>query len=62
MNLTLLGALLGGLAATGLLMAVLATPPLRRPTMSDRIAPYLTDAARPSRLLTGPRAAAPRRR
>ena len=44
-NLTLLGALLGGLAAAGLLLAVLASPPMRRPTMSDRIAPYLTDAA-----------------
>jgi tight adherence protein C len=52
-NLVLIGALLGGLAAAGLLMAVLAAPPLRRPSLSDRIAPYLTDAARPSRLLTG---------
>lgn len=53
MNLTLLGALLGGLVGVGLLTAILAAPPLRRPTMSDRIVPYLTDAARPSRLLTG---------
>ena len=53
MNLTMLGALIGGLAAVGVLLAVFAAPPLRRPTMSDRIAPYLTDAARPSRLLTG---------
>jgi tight adherence protein C len=53
MNLTLIGALLGGLAAAGLLITVFATPPMRRPTMADRIAPYLTDAARPSRLLTG---------
>jgi len=52
-NLTLLGAILGGLVAAGLLLAVLATPPLRRQTMSDRIAPYVSDAARPSRLLTG---------
>ncbi len=49
----LLGALLGGLAGAGLLMAILAAPPLRRPTMSDRIAPYLADAAQPSRLLSG---------
>lgn len=49
----MIGGLLGGLAAAGLLLAVLASPPLRRPTMGDRIAPYLTDAARPSRLLTG---------
>ena len=53
MNLVLIGALLGGLAGAGLLMAILAAPPLRRPTLSDRIAPYLTDAAKPSRLLTG---------
>jgi tight adherence protein C len=53
MNPTALGALLGGLVGAGLLIAILASPPLRRPTMSDRIAPYLTDAARPSRLLTG---------
>ena len=53
MSLVLLGAILGGLCAVGVLLAVFATPPLRRPTMSDRIAPYLTDAARPSRLLTG---------
>ncbi len=53
MSVILLGALLGGLAGAGLLMAILASPPMRRPTMSDRIAPYLTDATRPSRLLTG---------
>ncbi len=53
MNLTLLGAILGGLIGTGLLLAVLATPPMRRQTMSDRIAPYVVDAARPSRLLAG---------
>lgn len=51
MNATAVGALLGGLAGAGLLMAILASPPLRRTTMSDRIAPYLTDTARPSRLL-----------
>lgn len=53
MNLTLTGAMLGGLAGLGLLTAIFAAPPMRRPTLSDRIAPYLTDAARPSRLLTG---------
>ena len=50
---TAIGGLLGGLAACGLLLALFAIPPMRRPTLSDRIAPYLTDAARPSRLLTG---------
>jgi len=53
MNVAVIGALLGGLAACGLLLALFAIPPMRRPTLSDRIAPYLTDAARPSRLLTG---------
>ncbi len=53
MNTLLLGALLGGLAGAGLLMAILGSPPLRRPTMSDRIAPYLADTAQPSRLLSG---------
>jgi len=53
MNPMLLGGILGAVAATGLLMAILSTPPLRRPTLSDRIAPYLAEAGRPSRLLTG---------
>lgn len=53
MTVTAIGGLLGGLAACGLLLALFAVPPMRRPTLSDRIAPYLTDAARPSRLLTG---------
>lgn len=51
MNPLLLGGILGAVAAAGLLVAVLSIPPLRRPTMSDRIAPYLADAGRPSRLL-----------
>lgn len=59
MTLAMIGALVGGLAAAGLLIAVFATPPMRRPTMADRIAPYLTDAARPSRLLTGTVAGGP---
>ena len=47
----MIGGLLGGLAAAGLLLAVLASPPLRRPTLADRIAPYVADTATPSRLL-----------
>jgi tight adherence protein C len=47
-----IGGLLGALAATGLLLAVLGSPPLRRPSLSDRIAPYLIDSTVPSRLLT----------
>ncbi len=47
----LIGGLLGALVATGLILAVLASPPLRRPTLADRIAPYLRDTAGQSQLL-----------
>jgi len=49
---SLVGAFLGLAAAAGVLIAVLALPPLRRPTLEDRIAPYLRDTAQASRLLT----------
>lgn len=49
----LIGAALGGLIAVGLLVAVFGTPPMRRTTLADRIAPYLSDTPPPSRLLTG---------
>lgn len=48
----LVGAVLGAVVATGLLLAVFGAPPLRRITLADRIAPYLSDATRPSRLLS----------
>jgi len=48
-----LGGLLGLLAATGLMMAVLAAPPLRRPRLEQRLAPYLRDTPGQSRLLAG---------
>ena len=48
----LAGAGLGLLAGGGLLLAVSGTPAARRPTLDDRLAPYLRDAPRPSRLLT----------
>lgn len=51
----LLGALVGLLGAAGLLLAVFSSPPMRRPSLSDRIAPYLVDTTVPSRLLTGAR-------
>ena len=51
MNLALIGGLLGGLAATGLLVAVLSSPPYRRTSLADRVAPYLADTATESRLL-----------
>ena len=59
MSLALTGALLGLLAAAGMCLAVGASPPLRRPTLDDRLAPYLRDTPRPSRLLTQARAATP---
>jgi len=54
MNLALLGGILGGLAASGLGVAVGASPPMRRPTLADRIAPYLADTTRESQLLVRP--------
>jgi tight adherence protein C len=54
----LIGAVLGGLAATGLIIAVRAAPPLRPIRLADRIAPYLGDTPRPSRLLAQPSASA----
>ena len=51
MSLTLVGAILGGLFAAGLVLAVLASPPMRRPTLADRIAPYLADTTAQSQLL-----------
>ena len=51
MNAALAGAGVGALGAGGLLLTVLSTPPLRRSDLADRLAPYLRDTARPSRLL-----------
>lgn len=48
--------LLGGL---GLALAVTHASPLRRPRLDDRLAPYLRDSPRPSRLLTDTRLLAP---
>ena len=52
MNAALVGGLLGGLAAVGLLIAVAWSPPMRKTTLADRIAPYVGDAPAPSRLLS----------
>jgi tight adherence protein C len=46
------GAALGLLVAAGVAMAVAASPPMHRPRLDDRLAPYLRDTAPPSRLLT----------
>jgi tight adherence protein C len=53
------GAGLGLLAGTGLALAVARLPVLRRPRLDDRLAPYLRDTARPSRLLSRDRALTP---
>jgi tight adherence protein C len=48
------GAALGLVGSGGLLLAVVASPPLRRPRLRHRLAPYLRDAPRRSRLLEHP--------
>lgn len=48
---SVIGAGVGILGASGVLVAVAASPPMRRPRLHDRLAPYLRDAPRPSRLL-----------
>lgn len=53
---TLAGAGIGLLGASGVLIAVMASPPMRRPRLQDRLAPYLDHAPRPSRLLQQPAA------
>ena len=47
------GALLGLTAAAGLVYAGVRSPLLRRVRMEDRVAPYLRDMPRQSRLLGG---------
>lgn len=59
MNGTLLGMLLGALGGTGLALAVAYSPPMRTPRLDDRLAPYLRDAPRPSRLLAAPETLTP---
>jgi len=53
------GAVLGLVAGSGLLLALRRVPVWRRPTLDDRLAPYLRDSARPSRLLVHERALTP---
>jgi tight adherence protein C len=59
MSVPWLGGLLGLALGVGLTVLVAGLPPMRRPTLDARLAPYVRDAARPSRLLraeSGPRA------
>jgi tight adherence protein C len=57
----LLGMLSGLLAGLGMLLVLVRLPFLRRPTLDDRLAPYLRDAVPPSRLLRQDRADGPLR-
>jgi tight adherence protein C len=58
-NGSMAGAGLGLLAGGGLALAFSRVPAFRRPQLDDRLAPYLRDSARPSRLLTRERALTP---
>ncbi len=59
MSTTVIGALLGALAAAGLIVAAVSSPPLRRPPLADQLAPYLRDAAPTSTLLADRRPLTP---
>ena len=48
------GAAIGLMGSGGLLLAVASSPPLRRPRLRHRLAPYLRDTPRRSRLLDDP--------
>ncbi len=50
---TTAGVTIGLLAGLGVWLVVVYSPPMRRLTFDDRLAPYLRDAPRPSRLLAG---------
>ena len=51
MSSSLLGMLLGLVAAVGLILAVSYAPPFRAVRLVDRLAPYVHDTPAPSRLL-----------
>jgi tight adherence protein C len=59
MSLAMQGALLGLVLGAGLLLVMNRAPVLRQPSLDDRLAPYLRDAARPSRLLLVQRSVTP---
>ncbi len=48
------GAAVGLLALAGVALVVAGLPMMRRPSLDERLAPYLRDAVRPSTLLTAP--------
>lgn len=51
MSLPTAGAALGGITAAGVVLVTLRIPWLRRPTLADRLDPYLRDGVLPSTLL-----------
>ena len=53
------GAAVGLVGGTGLWLAFTGLPVMRRPRLDDRLAPYLRDAPRPSRLLIADRVVTP---
>lgn len=53
------GAAIGALAGGGLTLAAVSVPAWRKPRLDDRLAPYLRDTPRPSRLLAHDRAHTP---
>lgn len=56
---TLTGVGLGVLAGGGMLLVAAGLPMSRRPSLDDRLAPYLRDTPRPSRLLSSTQALTP---
>jgi tight adherence protein C len=55
----LAGAALGATGGVGLVLAARGLPVFNRPRLDDRLAPYLRDSARPSRLLATPTTVTP---
>lgn len=58
-NPVLVGAAVGLAAGGGLALAASRAPALRRPSLDERLAPYLRDSTRPSRLLSRERTLTP---
>jgi tight adherence protein C len=58
-SLALDGAGLAVVAVAGVWLAVMSSPPMRRPRLDDRLAPYLRDTGQPSRLLADGRSLTP---
>ena len=56
---SVVGAALGLVAAGGVSLVVAMSPPMRRPRLDDRLAPYLRETPRPSRLLVGTQTVTP---